>query len=431
MTPSQIRGIDPFAEYNSNVHNRLTRIISENRDCILNRKSLRAVNSPGYPYTRVHIQDGVVIKDDVMINLTTTSVVDFDNLDNYLVSGSSITETGWYYICLRYKYVKSKPAPVATIVILKPSERGLLTTPGTQEELLFLIAVPVVTGEYPPGTPRNVIDQATPLSQYDPENPDNRRVYANTFAYSDSVLPTFVSRDHTSKIVYVEEEDAYYVGYATKWDKLSNNLYPVTDAPSGTRGRLTYINATGTAALALATSLETRAEMVIFEEGTPGKARYSGFCERVRTDDGTFNVGDVVYLSDTLAGRVSSTKTLPNYQIVGRCVNVVDSNYIDLLFIPGPFVEELDPKITKKYYFELEVGDWAVDGETWYVDKTTEISASNYIEACNFVASVKRLSDGHVLSPYYLRGYSSGAFLVVRVRMAALPTETLILTVVG
>jgi len=73
--PSQTRVIDPYEEYNSNATNRLTRMISNNTDCIVASDPI-TFDSTGE--TILNISGGSVIKDDVQIRIEDTTV----NLSN-------------------------------------------------------------------------------------------------------------------------------------------------------------------------------------------------------------------------------------------------------------------------------------------------------------------------------------------------------------
>ena len=183
--PSQDRAIDPFAEYNSNVHNKLTRILSQGTSCLISRNSLNVILDLSTPTTFVLVKSGVAIKDDVMVQVTADHRVDFDDLTNYVTPAGGMNETGWYYIVLEYTYSKSRPAPQARVKIVKPSQRATFLT---QTSLLFLKAIPVINNGI-----RNVVDTGTDFSSYDPDYPDHKRIYVSRYVATEPDLPTHLA----------------------------------------------------------------------------------------------------------------------------------------------------------------------------------------------------------------------------------------------
>ena len=160
--PSQIRTIDPFASYNSNVANKLTRMLTQNDNVLLSKNSLRLELDSTSPLTTVVVRTGTVFKDDVLIEVTADHQVDFTDSENYIQYGAGFDEIGYYYVCLEYSYVKSRPSPDVDIKILKPSQRS---TYPTATSLLLLGVVKVVNVGIAQG-----IDLSDPLHNFDPEN---------------------------------------------------------------------------------------------------------------------------------------------------------------------------------------------------------------------------------------------------------------------
>ena len=126
--PNQTRSIDPFAGYNSNVVNMLTRgttqrANADGSDCILGTHSLDIIwdgNSPSV----LTVLSGECFKDDVYIKVIDNFTIDLANIDFYLSDGNgALYENGWYYIVLNYTYSISKPAPQASIK--EPCRRSL------------------------------------------------------------------------------------------------------------------------------------------------------------------------------------------------------------------------------------------------------------------------------------------------------------------
>jgi len=353
--PSQDRAIDPFAEYNSNVHNKLTRILSQGTNCLVSRNSLNVIVDSTTPATFVEVVSGIAIKDDVMVQVTANHRVDFDDTTNYVTAAGGMNETGWYYIVLEYTYAKSRPAPQARIKIVKPSQRATFLT---QTALLFLKAIPVINN----GS-RNVVDVGTEFSSFDPENPTHKREYVYRYVSTEPDLPTHDSNRDPSRFVYEEDTDSFWIGYSDRWEQLSNNTV-VLNTSTLAAGDLCYIDSSGVAAKAIASGELTKAEMVVANIGTAGQGKIIGFVEDVPVETGSiFNVGDNVYLSTSETGKVTSSKG-SSYQNVGRCT-AVGTGVIDMLFIPGDY-------ISAESYNALKVtatlSSWTLSGGYYYSD---------------------------------------------------------------
>ena len=150
--PTQTRAVDPFSSYNSNNVNQLTRIISKGNDVIAQGMGISILNS-----TTVQVQDGVIIKDDVMINIQ--EVLDIDLTDSgWIVEGTpvGVDTTGYIYVIAIYDYQKVSPANTCSIKILKDTSSF-----GSHPEYMFLKAIELNPGV---GTVADVLD-------YDPDNP--------------------------------------------------------------------------------------------------------------------------------------------------------------------------------------------------------------------------------------------------------------------
>jgi len=165
--PTQTRAVNPFDSYNSNVVNILTRIVSNGENIIIPSSP---IDISQLSATSVRCSIGKCIKDDVYIEFTATHDVDFTDPDNYLeVGGGALDSTGYYYIVLQYTYIKSQPAPQASVLIIKPDQRGSLY--GSAHVLLKVVNV-------------DESGSITELLDYDPENPSNRRKVGSTKALS-------------------------------------------------------------------------------------------------------------------------------------------------------------------------------------------------------------------------------------------------------
>jgi len=159
--PSQIRAVDPFASFSSNIVNTLTRIISNNSNVILPSSPIEVTKLTD---TTLRCSSGKVIKDDVYIE-TSQHDIDMSDSDFYLDAGTGpLDSTGYYYIVLQYTYVKTKPAPQASLRLIKPDQR--LSLFGNAHLLLKVIYV-------------NASLEIDTLFDYDPENPTIRRKFGN------------------------------------------------------------------------------------------------------------------------------------------------------------------------------------------------------------------------------------------------------------
>jgi len=179
--PTQTRSVDPYASYNSNVVNALTRMISNGEDVILASFPIRVEQ---LTTTTARVSEGKCIKDDVFIEIQQIDI-DFTDVDYYVSpGGSAFLEDGMYYIVLDYAYAKSKPAPVASIKIIKPSQR---TNPA-----IFNSAAHMLLKVF--DATSNILLEAY---DYDPEIPTNQVRRSQTTSYD----PRFPTGDYNTSIV--------------------------------------------------------------------------------------------------------------------------------------------------------------------------------------------------------------------------------------
>jgi len=119
--PSQIRSVDPYASYNSDVVNKLTRIISDGKNILL---SPSPIDVSSNTETTVKAEAGKAIMQDVLIEIEDI-IVDLADTDFYIDSSGGVwNETGYYYVVLHYKYDKTSPPPEASIKIILPSQKA-------------------------------------------------------------------------------------------------------------------------------------------------------------------------------------------------------------------------------------------------------------------------------------------------------------------
>lgn len=343
-TPTQIRTVDPFAEYNSNVANRLTRMVSGNANVLMSVNSLSLSLDTTSPTTVAVVRTGSVFKDDVLIQVTANHQVDFTDLDNYISPGAGFDEIGYYYVVLEYTYVKSRPAPEANIKILKPSQRA---TGYPSDSLVFLGAVKVINIGITQG-----IDVSDPFHNADPEDLDNRRIYVKSYAGTETGLPTHENFRDQSRIAYDSETDKFWLGYRNNWQEFGTGGSVINIDTTGTNvGQLCYVDATGAATpaggAALLTSGEVGADIAVeavgLEVDSSGKGLTSGIAVGVEIETAiVVAVGDLLYLSNSEAGKVTPNKTSPYYQVVGRALTAGTggASTIDIIFTPKVVLAE-------------------------------------------------------------------------------------------
>jgi len=124
--PSQIRSVDPYASYDSNVVNKLTRIISDGENILLSPSPIEVslINT-----TTIKALEGKAIMQDVLIEIQDLPI-DLSDIDFYLdSSGGWWNETGYYLVVLHYEYQKTSPPPEASIKIIMPSQKVGLYDP--------------------------------------------------------------------------------------------------------------------------------------------------------------------------------------------------------------------------------------------------------------------------------------------------------------
>jgi len=163
--PVQTRSIDAFSSYDSNITNRLTRIVSNGSDCLLYPQPIEVEINDS---TSVIATEGNCIKDDVLLEISSLTV-DLTDSDFYVQPAGGVwNETGYYYIVLDYVYAKTRPAPHAEIKVILPSQRATLFT----SDHLFLACLSVSA----PGG----IYQVDEVLESDPSIPANGRVLAGS-----------------------------------------------------------------------------------------------------------------------------------------------------------------------------------------------------------------------------------------------------------
>jgi hypothetical protein len=217
--PTQERAVDPFASYNSNTVNRLTRMITRGIDGLANYNSLQVTSDSTSPLSAVVLSDGVIFKDDVLLTMTADHTVDFYDSQHYFNTGTGVfNEAGIYYIVLEYTYAKSRPAPDAMAKILKPSQRSSISGPS----LFFLKAVEVIFN----GSTFEI--DSTGFYDYDPEDTSVRREYVSWYMSVETALPTFEASRDTGRMVYDSVTDDVWFGLKDQWLQVPIGILKLT-----------------------------------------------------------------------------------------------------------------------------------------------------------------------------------------------------------
>jgi len=181
--PVQERSVDPYASYNSDIVNKLTRIITDGADCLIHPDPIDVIPNDS---TSVIVTEGNGIKDDVLIQVDDLQV-NCDDADFFIDSTSAWDSTGYYYVVLNYTYAKTRPAPYATIGLIKPAQR--LTSYDSRHLFLACLDVgPDGVGGY----------QVDAILDYDPDYPQNRRLIRGSDPTGATVSFVVVSTDYNA-----------------------------------------------------------------------------------------------------------------------------------------------------------------------------------------------------------------------------------------
>lgn len=303
--PDQVITIDAYSKCED--ERKLTRLYSFGMNCLLNNSAIEfSINSS----TSLIMSPGSFIMDDTLINFVGNTTIDLTNIDFY-VSGHPLNEIGYYYVVVDYKYIsKAKPANVASIRIIRPSEREYY--PNTY--FLFLTCV-YVNSSY-------IIES---LYDYDPENINNKRVYSNEHTSYVEDLPTFDTTD-VGKIVYSKNFLTYYIGVDTMWREIDTLEY-ICDTTNCLLYDMIYIGENNIAhpAISIDPSTFSVGSVTNIGESTSGRIKLYGEVTCNQEDDIDIDVGDGIYLSQSQAGRVTNIEPDSNAQKIGNCIETSGS----------------------------------------------------------------------------------------------------------
>lgn len=385
--PIQTRSVDPYASYNSNSVNRLTRMITRGNSCLHDIYSIDVEIDSTSPLTCVVVKEGTAFMGDVYIKIESDLVVDFEDSDFYL-DVNPFNEDGYYYVVLDYYYVKAKPAPQASIKIFKPTQRALLES---SSRYLLLKVVDVqwngATFEINPT-----------LYDYDPENVTRKRTYADLYCGVEDNLPTFIPTRDISRLIYVRNSQEFYYGNDSGWEAFSAVRDVVTDVGSCTAGQLAYMDEVGVLQPAISTDTTSFAVCVILNSSAR-KVRLVGRCDDVPIETGiSLTIGDRLYLSATEAGSVTNViPGIDSVQYIGSCLEE-NGTTCSIWFVPnGGMDQRIETLVTDISALDARVT--ALEGAT--------ISAANIyrdvLAGADWISSAPNYY-GTVTHPLYITG---------------------------
>jgi len=384
--PTQTRAVDPFASYDSNTVNKLTRSISRGQNGFLTLADFFVEIPDSTGNDLITVYPGTAITNDVLIQVTEQHTVNFRDSSHYVVSSGGIfDETGYYYIVLSYQYVKSRPAPQASIKILRPSE---VSHPDLGNTLIFICAVLVVAGMS--------VNEISAVYNFDPTDTTVRRRFVHLDVAADYSVPTHDSTRDVGRVLYEYGRNKFWFGFDDRWEEISAgvSISIDTDSTGVLAGILAYVDSNGKAQPALGNSLSTRAEMVVLEVGTSdsgnGRARLTGKIDSVLVETGVIvGVGSVLYCSNTEPGKVTNSRPEGSNQVVGRALTAGnDVIPISMLFFPGDI-------IFSAVAGTIEAGDWDSTSAPYYYD--VDISILN-IQTNSLL--INCWSAGYKISPF-------------------------------
>lgn len=322
--PTQIRAIDPYASFHSNYVSRLTRVLSRGQDVIVGKNSLD-VTFDSTAEQIITISPGYIIKDDILINVTNSFVVDMTDSTFYRTGTTPWDETGIYYVTVEYAYQKTKPAPEAKIRILKPSEQYKIN-----EELFFFIGAVEVL-DYGSG----LFIEA--VYGYDPDDLSIRRVYPPTDSNIVPTLPTFDVKEHEGQIIYDLETELLYWGSVDGWINIRASGEIVLDPADETfdymvdkvRRSVEVVEDGGKYYLQLKNDVDTPGNKYVYatnDSGTKGwysSTEIGAFESKIIFDNYTASGNEILLVGDS-TGVLEIT--LPLNPENGDRVEVIDAN---------------------------------------------------------------------------------------------------------
>lgn len=324
IIPTQQRCVDPFSSYNSNIINKLTRMVTQGENC-LHSPSAIDVTLDSTSATTVIVGPGQCYKDDVIIKFDSDFLVDMSNSDFYVDNVAPFNVAGYYYIVLEYNYVKSKPAPQASIRILKPDQPDQRSFISSGDFLLLKVVKVTFNG---------VIFEVDSVYNYDPDNPIVERKYTKFYIGLENTLPIFQSSDK-GRIIYTLDDNEIYYGTDTEFRRLTDLKYTYDTSPC-TIGQLAYFESDEKVHPAISSSVNTYAQCFVY---STNKIEISGLCTINIESGKTIVVGDEVYLSGSEEGTITNVEPT-NSQMIGVCVSGGTSTCVVLVSGLGSGVKQ-------------------------------------------------------------------------------------------
>ncbi|GIU69087.1 MAG: hypothetical protein KatS3mg002_0323 [Candidatus Woesearchaeota archaeon] len=314
--PTQERTIDPFSDRNSANVNKFSQILTRGKNVILNYNDFQLTKLSN---TTFKVSAGSCIIDNVLIKVTNDTVIDITSTNSFFSNGTT-TATGKYYVCLKYNYSRSRPAPQAGFVILKPNEHGLVTA----NKLLFIGVLNIIqsSGVY-------VIDTVENSDLNDLTN--GSRQYVDFFAGIYPNLPTFNANIHTGMIIFSENDGGIYFGNSSGWEKITQLKYTMNTSACNPGDLFKFADSAGTQATPITGPSDIDNIIGVVEtSGSVGTVIYSGRMT-VNVESGiTINAGDLLYISSTENGKVTNIGDLDDIPI-GIALTQSNSGKVDIL----------------------------------------------------------------------------------------------------
>ena len=373
--------ISPYDNYDSNVVNRLNRAVTYGKNCIQGTHSFEVTQDATSTNNIVVVSPGKCYIDDVIIENFEYFEVNLEDSVFYL-SSPYWNEAGNYYIVADYVYQKSRPAPKCSIKIIKPSERTTLFNP---DRYLLLKVVKVIFN--------GSTFEIDSLADYDPEYPDNHRVYADVYVGAEDTLPDFSFSRDEGRVIYVKDLDELFFGTSQQWESF-NSVRENFDTSKLSLGQLVHIDKT-TQQLqpAIANSIFSYADAVVLQVGTPedgrnsGKIRLYGEIDNVLVEDGiVVSYGQKLYLSAVQPGTVTNQPPSTFCQYVGTCIaaNPV-TTLCSMIFMPdrcttlNNSVTDLYQDLLNGSIFKRLTVDWLKNDQfTDTANTTSQIQAGSF-----------------------------------------------------
>lgn len=380
--PTQTRAIDAFASYNSDVVNRLSRMVTNGEDLLFSPKGMDVIADSTSPNDHIIVTPGSCFKDDVWIQITEEHQVDFNNALHYF-GGSIIKEPGYYYCVLEYEFVKSRPSPQASIKIIPPS----LLPSAYGSNHVFLKAVSATTGPWAIGN----------LYDYDPDNISIYRQNTSTWASVEHTLPTFSQDRDQGRIIHVRDIDRYYFGNLNTWERLDEMNTRINMSTSSDLNSLVYFDGTSWID-AIASSETTFAQAIVTEIGLTPKGRWAGELS-VNVQSGvTINAGDFVYLSNSEAGTATNVRT---NQQVGVALTS-GTGTVTILFFPSASVSG---------HVKSQLNTWTTSGSDYYQDVDISVLSPALISDA-FAVQCYDHSTGEMIDPMSIERIALNTFRI-------------------